>query len=134
MGHMDRGDVIEEAADGDVGDAGELELRDRWISVKRELVARVKELTVLWQVGRLGASRRMILGYTNGTENGRTPADVGIEGDKQAPVPMAILAANVCDSKDSVLPARIENTRATWHAPAGLEFFVDFEFRSVSSR
>ena len=125
---------MEESPGGDIGDDGEIEMRDRLISVKRELVARVKELTVLWQVGRLGASRRMILGYTNGTENGQTPADVGIERDKQAPVPMAILAANVCDSKDSVLPARIENTRAAWHAPAGLEFFVDFEIRSVISR
>lgn len=99
MSRMDRGDVIEEAAGGDVGDAGEIEMRDRWISVKREL-------------------------GVCADEDGLTPAYVGIKGDKQALVLAAILAASVRDSKDAVLPARIDNSRAAWHAPAGLEFFA----------
>lgn len=96
---------MEESPGGDIGDDGEIEMRDRWISVKREL-------------------------GVCADEDGLTPAYVGIKGDKQALVLAAILAASARDSKDAVLPVRIDNSRAAWHAPAGLEFFVDFEFCS----
>lgn len=130
MSRVDSGDIMPDEDSRQTGEDGVIKMPDRWVSVKRDLGARVKELTALWQVG----AKRRIAAHDHGVyrwdEPGLQPENVGIKGAKQAPVLAKILAVNAPDGKRDILPARIKKTRDEWRAAADLEFFVDFEFCS----
>lgn len=130
MSRVDSGDIMPDEDARRVSEDGAVKMPDRWVSVKRDLGARIKELTALWWVG----AQRRIVAHDNGVyrwdEPGLQPEDVGVKGAKQAPVLAEILAVNAPDGKWDILPARIKKTRDEWHAAADLEFFVDFEFCS----
>ena len=128
MSNVDDGDMMTPAY-SDAGDE-QGESPEQWVGVKRQLASDLKELTSLWYVGpdkRDAAHQRDIYRWDDPR---LTPADIGIKGAKTAPTLARLLEVNTDGRHPPVRPARIMNTRSSWHTPAGLEFYVDFEFCS----
>ena len=99
----------------------------QWVSVKKWLAGELKELTQLWQVGVRKRKQAHADGWFRWNAPGLTADAVGVSGATQNPILNRLLAVNTYNGPP-VLPQRIENTRAEWHATPGVEFYVDFEF------
>lgn len=128
MSNVDDGDMMMPGYP-DAGDE-QAESPEQWVGVKRQLASDLKELTSLWYVGpdkRDAAHQKGVYRWDNPR---LTPADVGIKGAKTAPTLARLLEVNTDGKQPPVRPARIMNTRSSWHTPARLEFYVDFEFCS----
>lgn len=122
---LDRGPAEREPGAGAAEDAGQ------WVGVKKWLADQLKELTQLWQVGVGKRNAAHDRGLFRWDDPQVTPAAVGVTSDRQAAVLAQILTVNQPTyTGPAVLPARIEQTRDAWHAPSGIEFYVDFEFCS----
>lgn len=128
MSNVDDGDMVVRGYP-DAGDE-QAESPEHWVGVKRQLADDLKELTALWYVGpdkRDAAHQRGIYRWD---DTRLTPGDVEINGAKTANTLARLLEVNTDGRHPPVRPARISNTRGSWHTPAGMEFYVDFEFCS----
>ena len=101
----------------------------QWVSVKKWLAGELKELTQLWQVGVRKRKQAHADGWFRWDAPGLTANAVGVSGESQNPILKRLLAVNTYNGSP-VLPQRIENTRAEWHTPSAVEFYVDFEYCS----
>ena len=101
----------------------------QWVSVKKWLAGELKELTQLWQVGVHKRKQAHADGWFRWDAPGLTADAVGVSGESQNPILKRLLAVNTYNGPP-VLPQRIENTRAEWHTPSAVEFYVDFEYCS----
>ena len=101
----------------------------QWVSVKKWLAGELKELTQLWQVGVRKRRQAHADGWFRWDAPGLTADAVGVSGESQNPILKRLLAVNTYNGTP-VLPQRIENTRAEWHTPSAVEFYVDFEYCS----
>ena len=109
--------------------AGEDDSAGQWLGVKKWLAAELKELTQLWQVGVDKRGQAHKAGLYRWDDQHMTPAAVGVSGPKTETTLDQVLAVNT-DDGPPVRPSRIVKTRAEWHTPPGVEFYVDFEFCS----
>ena len=110
---------------------GEDDGTEQWVSVKKWLAAELKELTQLWQVGVGKRNEAHERGLLRWDDPQATPEAVGMTGNTQTAVLTQMLTVNrPTYTGPPVLPVRIEQTRGDWHAPYGVEFYVDFEFCS----
>ena len=101
----------------------------QWISVKRWLADELRELTQLWQVGVRKRRQAHSDGWRRWDDPGLTATAVGVSGETQGPVLDRLIEVNTGFGLP-VHPLRIDMTRAEWHAPSGIEFYVDFEYCS----
>ena len=101
----------------------------QWVSVKKWLAGELKELTQLWQVGVRKRKQAHADGWFRWDAPGLMADAVGVSGESQNPILKRLLAVNTYNGPP-VLPQRIENTRAEWHTPSAVEFYVDFEYCS----
>ena len=99
----------------------------QWVSVKKWLAGELKELTQLWQVGVRKRKQAHADGWFRWDAPGLMADAVGVSGESQNPILKRLLAVNTYNGPP-VLPQRIENTRAEWHTPSAVEFYVDFEY------
>ncbi len=128
MSNVDDGDMMMPGY-SDAGDE-QAESPEQWVGVKRQLAANLKELTLLWQVGAKKRDAAHDEGIYRWDDRRLTPADVGINGMKTANTLAKLLEVNTDGLYPPVRPTRISNTRESWHTPAVVEFYVDFEFCS----
>lgn len=122
-------DMMLDSGPADLEGDDEDGLTGRWENVKKWLANELKELTLLWQVGVAKRNEAHAQGVHRWDDPRLTPFDVGIKGEKQAPVLQQLLDVNRADGPP-VLPQLINETREDWYSKSGLEFYVDFEFCS----
>ena len=100
-----------------------------WGTVKKWLAEKLKELTLLPNVGPPKRRAAHDAGIYRWDDPGLTPAAVGVTGEQQGPTLQRFLDVNTGDGP-LILPSRIEQDRDVWHPTPALEFYVDFEFCS----
>ena len=127
MSNVDDGDMMMWGYP-DAGD-DQAESPEQWVGVKQRLADELKELTSLWFVGAKNRDAAHERGIHRWDDPRLTPADVGIKGTRAVRLER-LLEVNTDGKHPPVRPTRISNTRESWHTPAGVEFYVDFEFCS----
>jgi hypothetical protein len=98
-----------------------------WRSVIKDIVRETDDLTQLRYVGpskRWAANEK---GFERWTESAITPADVGVSSSTWGPQLQALLDVNRDPNDNTIRPRHITAARDEWHAPASVEFYIDFE-------
>ena len=98
-----------------------------WHRAKTEINAKLHDLTELWYVGVDKRNDANADGIYRWDENDYTAQDIGIRGEKTAPVLQKIIEINRSDELGTVWPSTISNSDQRWRTPGPLEFYVDFE-------
>ena len=98
-----------------------------WTETKKQIAARLKELTLLWQVGYRGRLAAHEQGVRRWNDPACSPAVVGVTGPTRATTLQAVLDINRATDGNPVSPPRISALEAVWRKKPALEFFVDFE-------
>ena len=97
-----------------------------WHHAKRDILEKLDDLTLLWNVGPPGRADAHAAGVRRWTDPGFTPAMAGRTGDIAATLG-AILDINRTDDGPPVRPTRVHAGEEEWRTPGPVEFYVDFE-------
>lgn len=99
---------------------------NKWQCVKKILANKIQDITSLWICGTVNREYAHKNGIYKWSDEKCNSENLGITGNKQAPILDKILQVN--KSKDKIIiPESIENNTKNWQYKNNIEFFVDFE-------